>query len=305
MALNVALGEPQWAAARVLHSPLSGEVAARLCVIAGLKRRLARNGRRSSDILERATCQAEQIGASAGGDAEVPEGKPVVAANHDVAEGERRLAAAGDVGENTRRAYESALRGLDAWLGECREGVALNDTLLAEYLAVLAAQGRCVSSAAQVVAAVKRCAKEHGDESPVGERTAEALARYRRVAHEGPGQVRGNLLGRGGPDARSGGERGRPPRLARRGVDLGGVRRAVARLRGVGHAGGEHRVRGRRIGSTAVAPEQDRPAGPRCLALSGASHRRTGAEVDCGGWRQAGRVVPPHPPRWHRGVAGG
>ena len=41
MALNVALGEPQWAAARVLHSPLSGEVSARLCAIAGLKRRLA------------------------------------------------------------------------------------------------------------------------------------------------------------------------------------------------------------------------------------------------------------------------
>ena len=191
MALNVALGEPELAAARALRSPLSGEVAARLCVIAGLKRRLAEERVALSDILERATRQAEQVEASSAGDAEVPENGGVAATSDDVAEGERRLAAAGDVGENTRRAYESALRGLDAWLGECREGAVLNDALLAEYLAVLAAHGRCVSSAAQVVAAVKRRAKLHSEDSPAGDETAEALARYRRVAHEGPGQVRG------------------------------------------------------------------------------------------------------------------
>ena len=111
--------------------------------------------------------------------------------NLDVAEGERRLAAAADVGRNTRRAYESALRGLDAWLHERHPGEPPNDATIAEYLAVLAAQGRCVSSAAQVVAAVKWRAKLLGGASAVGEKTAEALRRYRRVAHAGPGQVRG------------------------------------------------------------------------------------------------------------------
>lgn len=111
--------------------------------------------------------------------------------NLDVAEGERRLAAAGDVGRNTRRAYESALRGLDAWLHERHPGEPPNDAAIAEYLAVLAAQGRCVSSAAQAVAAVKWRAKSLGGASLVGEKTAEALRRYRRVAHAGPGQVRG------------------------------------------------------------------------------------------------------------------
>ena len=59
MALNVALGEPELAAARALHSPLSGEVAARLCVIAGLKRRLAEERAALSDILEHAARQRE------------------------------------------------------------------------------------------------------------------------------------------------------------------------------------------------------------------------------------------------------
>ena len=188
-----------------VDAALGPELAARLCVIAGLQRQLAEERMALSGLLERAAIrsQAGQV-VSIAGDvpdaAEPPESlgesgsegsKFAAVPNHEVAEGERRLAAAGDVGENTRRVYESALRGLDAWLRERRPGEAPNDTTLAEYLAVLAAQGRCVSSAAQVVAAVKRRTKLQGGDSPVGEKTAEALRRYRRVARAGPDQVRG------------------------------------------------------------------------------------------------------------------
>ena len=193
------------AMATVRQSLLAGEVAVRLCVIAGLRRRLAEERMALSDLLECAIASdAGHVEASVAGDRpgdlESPAslggggsegGKFVTIVNHDVAAGERWLAAAGDVGENTRRAYESALRGLDAWLCERQMGKALNDAVLAEYLAVLAARGRCVSSAAQVVAAVKWCAKLNGRKAQAGEKTAEALRRYRRVAHAGPGQVRG------------------------------------------------------------------------------------------------------------------
>ena len=111
--------------------------------------------------------------------------------DEDVAEGARRLADAGDVAENTRRSYESALRGLDAWLRERRPGQALNDAGMAEYLAVLMAKGRGVASAALAVAAAKRRAKLRGEKSPAAKRTAEALLRYRRAGGAGPGQVRG------------------------------------------------------------------------------------------------------------------
>jgi len=191
--------------ATVRHSLLAGEVAARLCVIAGLRQRLAEERMALSDLLECAIAsEAGHVEASVAGDRsgdlESPAspggggsegGKSMTITNRDVAAGERWLAAAGDVGENTRRAYESALRGLDAWLCERQMGKALNDAVLAEYLAVLAARGRCVSSAAQVVAAVKWCAKLNGRKAQAGEMTAEALRRYRRVAHAGPGQVRG------------------------------------------------------------------------------------------------------------------
>ena len=186
--------------ATATQSPLAGEVAARLCAIAGLRRRLAEERMALAELLGRtvagdvngaeasAVCHSESAGPSAG--ARSQDAPSVAVANGYVAEGERRLAAAGDVGENTRRTYESALRRLDAWLREHRAGATLSDAVLAEYLAFLAAHGRCVSSAAHVVAAVKRRAKRHG-EAMLGERTAEALARYRRTAHAGPGQVRG------------------------------------------------------------------------------------------------------------------
>ena len=210
LAPELAAAQGTWnmveAAEPARHSPLAGELAARLGVIAGLWRRLAEERMALSNLLERAAIgfQARQAEVSIArdrpGDAESPKrlgggergrGKGVAVPNHDVAEGERRLATAGDVGENTRRAYESALRGLDAWLRECRPGEAPNDSALADYLAVLAARGRCVSSAAHVVAAVKRRARQQSSRSPVGERTAEALRRYRRVARAGPDQVRG------------------------------------------------------------------------------------------------------------------
>lgn len=162
--------------ATATQSPLAGEVAARLCAIAGLRRRLAEERMALAELLGRTVacdangaeasgvCDSESAGPSAG--ARSQEASSVAVVNGDVAEGERRLAAAGDVGENTRRAYESALRRLDAWLREHRAGAALSDTVLAEYLAFLAAQGRCVSSAAQVVAAVKRRAKRRGEAMP-------------------------------------------------------------------------------------------------------------------------------------------
>ena len=109
----------------------------------------------------------------------------------NVDEGARRLAAVGDESENTRRAYQSALRRLDAWLNERRRGRTLDDVGLAEYLGVLDAEGRCASSAAQAVAAVKWRARQRGEASLAGEATAEALRRYRRAARDGRGQVRG------------------------------------------------------------------------------------------------------------------
>ena len=80
---------------------------------------------------------------------------PAIAPNNHVAEGKGRLEAVGGIRESTRRAYQSALRGVDAWLREHRPGKALDDAALADYLAVLTTRGRSVSSAAQAVAAVR------------------------------------------------------------------------------------------------------------------------------------------------------
>ena len=191
-------------------SPFAGEVAARLCVIAALSRRLVAEHVALFCLLWRAGVSNAEVEASdrrgepssmesaQGSAARTPEATEAPGTSrfaaiteNDVAEGGRRLAAAGDVAPNTRRAYLSALRGLDAWLRERRAGQALDDAALAEYLAVLAVQRRCVSSAAQVVAAVKWRAKSQGAASPAGVKTAEALKHYRKSAPTGPGQVRG------------------------------------------------------------------------------------------------------------------
>lgn len=191
-----------------LSAPLAGEVAARLSVIAALSRRLVAEHVALFCLLWRAGVAAnaeveasdrrgepssmESAQGSAACTPEAPEaGRFAAVTESDVAEGGRRLATAGDVAPNTRRAYLSALRGLDAWLRERRAGQALDDAALAEYLAVLAVQRRCLSSAAQVVAAVKWRAKSRGAASPAGAKTAEALKHYRKSAPAGPGQVRG------------------------------------------------------------------------------------------------------------------
>ena len=114
----------------------------------------------------------------------------------DVAEGARRLADVGDVAENTRRAYDSALRCFDAWRSERRPEQALDDAALAEYLAVLASRGRSAASAGQVVAAVKRRAKQRSEASPAGKRTAEVLRHYRR-SQGGAGPSARHFLGGG------------------------------------------------------------------------------------------------------------
>lgn len=198
-----ALGGAQGAARSMgaTDPALTDEVEMRLRTIAVLRRRLAEERKALLRLVgcadahpppeaDRPRAPAEAVSTERL-DERVPEnGRFVAVTNGHVAEGARRLEAIGDIRANTQRAYESALRGADAWLRERRPGQALDDTTLAEYLAVLAAQGRCVSSAAQVVAAAKRRAKLEGL-APPAEKTTETLRRYRRAATAGPGQVRG------------------------------------------------------------------------------------------------------------------
>lgn len=202
MTLNMASGNMELAAPRPAPaSPLAGEVAERLGVIAALHRRLAAENVALFCLLLTGDSAYAPIGSSDRGEigVEKPEERPsepeacrfAAVTENDVADGRERLDAAGDVAPNTRRTYLSALRGLDAWRRERRAGQPLDDAALAEYLAVLAAQKRCVASAAQVVAAAKWRAEQRGEASPAGEQTAEALKRYRKSAPAGPGQVRG------------------------------------------------------------------------------------------------------------------
>ena len=184
---------PTVVASTAARTPFAGEIAERLRAIGELRRRLAEERAALANLLAAvdAAAPVAQVESSAEGEKRAEAGRFVVVTDADVAAGEQRLAAAGDVSPNTRRTYESALRGLDAWLRERHEGRAANDVLLAEYLAVLAAQRRCVASAAQVVAAAKWRSKRHGGECPVGDKATRALRRYRRAADAGPGQVRG------------------------------------------------------------------------------------------------------------------
>ena len=199
MTTNPKLGNAESPTSVLAHTPLAGEVAERLRVIAELQRRLAEERAALASLLvaaDPAAPVAQMASGAEGGSRQTGEngsaaGRFAVVSDSHVAAGERRLAAAGEISPNTRRTYESALRGLDAWLCERHEGRAANDSLLAEYLAVLAAQRRGVSSAVQVVAAAKWRSKRLGGECPVGEKTTQALRRYRRAADAGPGQVRG------------------------------------------------------------------------------------------------------------------
>ena len=192
--------------------PIAEELRAKCASFCGLWRQLVAEG---GSLLRLVVCAATSPGrarleralreiaawgvpseAPAAGDARGRSvGRFADVSDDDVAEGERRLAAAGGVAASTRRAYESTLRGLDAWMGERRRGRPLTDAALAEYLAMLLRLGRSVASARQVVAAVKWRAKQRGEASPAGERTAAALLGYGRAfALEGAqqrGQVRG------------------------------------------------------------------------------------------------------------------
>lgn len=182
--------EAQWAVVAGSWRRLVGECAELLRLVAGAPAALTRvRMQRGASAL---TATGDGLEAPAPCATSSPqEGVFDDVTEEDVAEGVRRLAEAGDVAENTRRAYDSALRRLDAWRSERRPGQALDDAQLAEYLAVLASARRSAASAGQVVAAAKRRAKQRGEASPAGEKTAEMLARYRRASTAGPGQARG------------------------------------------------------------------------------------------------------------------
>ena len=91
------------------------------------------------------------------------------------------------VSANTRRAYSGALSRLWAWLDD----QLLDDTALAIYLGELHDRGYALASAATVVAAVRSHARRTGTPSPVGDRTVQVLADFRRTADDrGRGQAR-------------------------------------------------------------------------------------------------------------------
>ena len=92
---------------------------------------------------------------------------------------------------NTRRAYTMARRQLDAWL----DGRPLDDSSITAYLGHLHEAGRAPATAAMVVAAVKRAARDAGTAAPIGPLTRHALEGFRRTgAADAPsrrGQARG------------------------------------------------------------------------------------------------------------------
>ena len=92
---------------------------------------------------------------------------------------------------HTRRVYASALGQLAAWLA----GRRLDDASLAAYLGYLHQAGRAPATAALAVAAVRRAARDAGEEPPAGPLTRQALEGFRRsVAADAParrGQARG------------------------------------------------------------------------------------------------------------------
>ena len=95
--------------------------------------------------------------------------------------------AARDLAIGTRDTYRRSSQRFDHWVDESP-----TDTALANYLAVLFECGIAPATAGVAVAAVADRAKREGLPSPLGERTARALAAFRRdAADRGPGQVIG------------------------------------------------------------------------------------------------------------------
>ena len=108
------------------------------------------------------------------------------------------------ISANTRRAYESAMRQLDAWLA----GRELDDAALADYLGKLDIDGRSPASAAMVIAAVRMRARLTGESDPVGPAAERAYKGFRRNgrAERGRGQAPaldldaiGEIAGKCGP----------------------------------------------------------------------------------------------------------
>ena len=78
---------------------------------------------------------------------------------------------------HTRRAYAMARRQLDAWL----EGRPLDDASLAAYLGHLHDAGRSPATAAMVVAAVKRAARDASTAVPIGRLVGSCAAAVRSL----------------------------------------------------------------------------------------------------------------------------
>ena len=91
------------------------------------------------------------------------------------------------IADSTLKRYQRLSKQIEAWLG----GQILTDALLADYITELHTEGKSPSTIAQVVAAAKWLAKNHGIEI-VGEITSKTLAGIRREGKErGKGQVDG------------------------------------------------------------------------------------------------------------------
>ena len=91
------------------------------------------------------------------------------------------------IADSTLKRYQRLSEQIAAWLG----GQVLTDALLADYITELHTEGKSPATIAQVVAAAKWLAKNHGIEI-VGEITSKTLAGIRREGKErGKGQVDG------------------------------------------------------------------------------------------------------------------
>ena len=91
------------------------------------------------------------------------------------------------IADSTLKRYRRLSKQIEAWLN----GQILTDALLADYITALHTEGKSPATIAQVVAAAKWLAKNHGVEI-VGEVTSKTLAGIRREGKErGKGQVDG------------------------------------------------------------------------------------------------------------------
>ena len=114
-----------------------------------------------------------------GGESPPPRGGDgVLSATHRAGAEAAAELIARSVSAHTRRVYASALGELAGWL----DGQRLEDASLAAYLGHLHQTRRAAATAALVVAAVRRAARDIGEEPPVGPLTRQALAGFRRAA---------------------------------------------------------------------------------------------------------------------------